>query len=601
MASREEVSRLGEVNGVRSRVDMEDYDTPENNGRRPAVLAADGGMSPDALDYESTDDDSTLTQPADDVRFGTASAAGVPVTGATRGEVAYDRAAAQASVYESNTGKVPDAEKGANDAPKDVEKSDEIEATKAEIEHTRAELSETIDAIKEKLSPAHLVAEAKEATVGAASDAVHHVVDAVKDKASDTVHGVMDSVKDKATSVLDVVKGKAAIAVDAAKGAGQMIADKVSQARTNNDGGTGVNATSGNAPVVASSSATLSASPITYHDRTGTLAAASGGHSLGATIVDTIKVNPLPAAIAGFGLGWLLLSIQRQSKSSAFVSGGSGGSFRPHEDYGRDYAVPDLTPRTYTSDTYATAANVPLSGSGDNGSGPGLKEKASNLASGVADKASGLASGVAGKASDLTHNVADKASGLASTVSETASNVAGSVTAKASDLAHAASDTASSLKDKASTLAVGAKDKATDLAHGIGDKASDLKETTKVQYRAASESIGGFVEEQPLVAGALAILAGAALGYLLPGTEKENRLIGPKRDQLMEKAGDAVQNVAHKVQTVAETALGQAKESLSETVEVAKDQLQHAVEETKQSVKNEVKGQGLNSPATAIS
>jgi ElaB/YqjD/DUF883 family membrane-anchored ribosome-binding protein len=73
----------------------------------------------------------------------------------------------------------------------------EIAASRAEIEQTRAEMSETIDAIKEKLSPHHLVEQAKEtvreATVGRAQEAVSNVVDTAREAVSNAGETVRDT------------------------------------------------------------------------------------------------------------------------------------------------------------------------------------------------------------------------------------------------------------------------------------------------------------------------------------------------------------------------------------------------------------------------
>ncbi len=50
----------------------------------------------------------------------------------------------------------------------------------------------------------------------------------------------------------------------------------------------------------------------------------------------------------------------------------------------------------------------------------------------------------------------------------------------------------------------------------------------------------GFHSDRPLVTGALALAFGAALGALIPGTRKENELLGQKRDHLMREAQNAL-------------------------------------------------------------
>ena len=64
----------------------------------------------------------------------------------------------------------------------------------------------------------------------------------------------------------------------------------------------------------------------------------------GSGIVDTVKANPLPAALTGIGLGWLFISARRQSGSSqsqyrdvtyrdaAYVEGYPAGTYPPRYD-----------------------------------------------------------------------------------------------------------------------------------------------------------------------------------------------------------------------------------------------------------------------------
>jgi len=109
--------------------------------------------------------------------------------------------------------------------------SDDVEATRAEIEQTRAEMADTIEAIKEKLSPDRLVAQAKEtvrdATVGRAQDAVSNAVDTAREAVS-------------------------------------------------NVGGT--------------------------------------AREAGSTVIETIQRNPMPAALAAIGIGWLYMNVRRQNE-----------------------------------------------------------------------------------------------------------------------------------------------------------------------------------------------------------------------------------------------------------------------------------------------
>ncbi|HET8671541.1 MAG TPA: hypothetical protein VFM05_13200, partial [Candidatus Saccharimonadales bacterium] len=66
-----------------------------------------------------------------------------------------------------------------------------------------------------------------------------------------------------------------------------------------------------------------------------------------------------------------------------------------------------------------------------------------------------------------------------------------------------------------------------------------LNKTTNVaQHKAvqAKEQFNVMLEEQPLLLGFLGVAVGAAIGFMLPHTEKEDQLVGEVRDKAMAKA-----------------------------------------------------------------
>jgi len=345
-------------------------------------------------------------------------------------------------------------------APADADApSPEIESTRAQIEETRVQMTETIDAIKEKLSPAHLVEEAKEsvkaATVGKAEQLAETVVEKAKDaaaSASDALQSAAGYVGEKAGPVLETAKEKIAPAVDTAKDVARNVG-----------------------------------------------ATAKGA---GETIVDTIRMNPLPAAMIGFGIGWLALSMRKHQYEA-----GSGYTNRDGKGIYESESQ-------YSNTTYNRS--VPENSMQETGSGATIKEAWDN-------------------AGDAVNN-----------------------------------------------FATSAKSKASDLAMATKEKASDLASTTKEKAQAGYSALDQWVHENPLAAGAVALLVGAAVGLALPATAKENQVLGPKRDELAQKAAETAQDVVGKVQTVAEKAIGTAKNALGD-----------ATQEIKTEVQNEAQQQGL--------
>lgn len=135
----------------------------------------------------------------------------------------------------------------------------------------------------------------------------------------------------------------------------------------------------------------------------------------GSGIVDTIKANPLPAALTGIGLGWLLMNARQQSSS------------RP--GYGnvayRDAAhLEGYPPGEYAPTTYGYPPRYEEQGAGGSSAGQALgnaRDKVGDTAGQVQDKAGELAgraqdgasqlSGQASRLSDQTRYQARRAGG----------------------------------------------------------------------------------------------------------------------------------------------------------------------------------------------
>jgi ElaB/YqjD/DUF883 family membrane-anchored ribosome-binding protein len=87
--------------------------------------------------------------------------------------------------------------------------------------------------------------------------------------------------------------------------------------------------------------------------------------------------------------------------------------------------------------------------------------------------------------------------------------------------------------------------------------ASGAAVTARQTLQRTSHSVNDWSHEYPLAAGAIAVAVGAAVGLSAPATEWENRTMGEKRDQAMERARVAAlelkDNVTQKAKNVADT------------------------------------------------
>lgn len=83
-----------------------------------------------------------------------------------------------------------------------------------------------------------------------------------------------------------------------------------------------------------------------------------------------------------------------------------------------------------------------------------------------------------------------------------------------------------------------------DMQHGIAQQAQNLKhmgeqvgQSMQKQTDQLTRQLGTLFEQQPLVAGALAFAAGAALAAALPHTREEDKLVGEVADNVRREAG----------------------------------------------------------------
>lgn len=206
----------------------------------------------------------------------------------------------------------------------------------------------------------------------------------------------------------------------------------------------------------------------------------------GSNMLDTIKENPLPAALAAFGIAWLV---------------NKNASKPPKREYYGPRYRPEYLGYEPTPDAYYSRSRY------DQG-------------------------GVGGTVDQARAKVGDVAEGAGDTVSratQKAGDTVGQAAQKAGDTLNRATQTAG------------------DTIGAIGDQA---------QYRAeqTTDWFQRVMYENPLAVGIAGVAIGAAIGMMLPETQQEHQIMGPARDNLMDKAQEAAQTTVDKVQRVASEA-----------------------------------------------
>lgn len=146
------------------------------------------------------------------------------------------------------------------------------------------------------------------------------------------------------------------------------------------------------------------------------------------------------------------------------------------------------------------------------------------------------------------------------------------VSGMADDIGGSLGDTVGQLSDTAGQVGeslAGATEQVSHAFHDVRDQATR-----------ASSSVAHVLENQPLVAGALAFAAGAALGALVPRLPQEDELMGDAADQIKHAVKDAAEPLLEEGQHLLDegkAAFEEGREALEGGLGEAKDKLGKAL------------------------
>ena len=113
---------------------------------------------------------------------------------------------------------------------------------------------------------------------------------------------------------------------------------------------------------------------------------------------------------------------------------------------------------------------------------------------------------------------------------------------------------------------------ASDMAQGAVRSVRDSAMINRVSNFAGdgagriADQVSDAFERNPLVVGAVGLLAGALIAALLPATRFEDELVGTTRDELWEKAEDAGQDAISRVRDAATHAIDSATDAAADTI-----------------------------------
>ena len=224
----------------------------------------------------------------------------------------------------------------------------------------------------------------------------------------------------------------------------------------------------------------------------------------GRNLNESVRNNPIPVALVGIGLAWMMMSGRRGSMmGSSAMDGSSVGSS--------------------------------LGSSSMSSSSLGSMHSSSMHSSSMSDNSSG---GMMQGMRDSAQHMADRTREMTG-----------------------------SARDRLTSTAAGARDSIASTAAGARDRMADIAHRSRDQMSRARAGMSQVIDEQPVVVGALGVALGAMLGAALPSTRQEDQLMGEMRDDLMARAGSMARDYADRAAGQARNVSQQAAERMHRAVD----------------------------------
>jgi len=299
------------------------------------------------------------------------------------------------------------------------------------------------------------------------------------------------------------------------------------------------------------------------------------GGDIGSAVSRSVKDNPMALALTGIGLAWMIFGSGDKNESARGYRGDrrtSRDDDRTWDAASRDGRQHDSRPGRGRGMSESETPNWVRSYDSSHGrqDGQTFGSKASGAGQAVSE-----ATGRAGESlHDAGASVAEGMRGARDKVSD----MAGQAADRATDLRERLSEGVESLSDEARERVIAARERAMEARDAAVDYA-----------RQGRDKVVDLFEEQPLIAGALAVAVGAAIGAALPRTRTEDRYFGEQRDDLIAEAERIFAEERAKVEKVGRAVMDEAKDAIGE--------VKHTGQRIADAAKEEAERQALGKPS----
>lgn len=277
-----------------------------------------------------------------------------------------------------------------------------------------------------------------------------------------------------------------------------------------------------------------------------------GGVEFSRNLTRSMRENPIPVALIGVGLGWLVLSGARRDGHRAGgwreETGGERFGGPGRYGHGRGYAGELAETSVHQPMPYEAAAYEDLAAKAHR-AGADLRRET-------------------GESDDLFQDRVHAARGHVLGVTRHAGEESHSFRQRVEEAMHAAAERVRAMAADAGATASHLVDRGQEMARDLYEQGQST--FGDVRHRAGSavgqmRSAGGrgidYLQEQPLLLGALGITVGAVIGMLVPASRYERRMAVSVREQLGDTARDVAGEAGRRALRVAETVLDTAHET----------------------------------------
>ncbi len=268
----------------------------------------------------------------------------------------------------------------------------------------------------------------------------------------------------------------------------------------------------------------------------------SGGGDYVANLGTALKTNPIPVAMMGVSLAWLMAG-----------TGSSGSTKRESREDEEPYPLATITGDIWQVDGTEEDEGAQYSHFVDDA---GQRFKA------LKDAAGKRAGDFVDETGKTYRGFADSAGGRISAIKD-----------QTGALWDSAADWLSDTWDQVSDTAAGISGKTSEHARTLGEKTQAAGASVRNQTSVLNETIVSHFRDQPLVGGALAFAVGAAIGAALPHTEVEDKAVGDAAERVKESVSEKADELLEKGKEVATDAYDQAMGVADAVYDVASERL----------------------------